>query len=108
MLCRYAQVFNVQQEDQSNCRKVPRQKCPGVANYCGTLAEMEGGFGYLTKSSAGSLLLFFHMQPNGMQLDQMLGYTAWFLQTCFDNLRKVPWQLAMLIEDLKCIKLREQ
>uniref|UniRef100_A0A7N2MFP0 TMV resistance protein N n=1 Tax=Quercus lobata TaxID=97700 RepID=A0A7N2MFP0_QUELO len=87
-ISRYAQVFNAQQQDQSNCRKVPRQKCPGVANYWGTLAEMEGGFGYVTKSSAGSLLLFFHMQPNGMQLDQIPGYTAWFLQTCFNNLRK--------------------
>ena len=77
-------------------------------NYCGTLAEMEGGFGYVTKSSAGSLLLFFHMQPNGMQLDQMPGYTAWFLQTCFNNFRKkIPWQLAMLIEDLNCIKFGE-
>ncbi|KAF3947040.1 hypothetical protein CMV_026773 [Castanea mollissima] len=36
---RSAQVFNAQQADQSNCRKVPR------------------------------LLQFFHMQSNGMQLD---------------------------------------
>ena len=79
-----------------------------MANYCGTLAEMEGGFGYVIKSSAGSLL-FFHMQPNVMQLDQMPGYTAWLLQTCFDNLRKkVPWQLAMLIEDLNCIKFGDR
>ena len=48
-----------------------QDKVSSVANYCGTLAEMEGGFGCVTKSSAGSLLLFFHMQPNGMQLDQI-------------------------------------
>ena len=75
---------------------------------------MEGGFGYVTKSCTCKLL-FFHMQPNGMQLDQMPAYTAWLLQTCFDNFlsggpflrKKVPWKLSMLIEDLKYIKFGE-
>ena len=76
---------------------------------------MEGGFGYVIKSCAGRLLLFFHMQPNGMQLDQMPAIYSLVLQTCFDNFqsrgpllrKKVPWQLTMLIEDLKYVNFGE-
>ena len=79
-----------------------------MANYFGSLAEMEGGFGCVTKSSAGSLLLFFHMQPNGMQLDQMLGYTAWFLQTCFDNLRKENPEVWRVNDDIESCRSNGQ
>ena len=73
---------------------------------------MEGGFSYCKQIMRWQAIVVLPYAPNGMQLDQMPGYTAWFLQTCFDNFwgggsrlrEKVPWQLAMLIEDLKYIK----
>ena len=46
-------------------KRVQLWRAIGVADYCGTLAGMEGGFGYVTKSFTRRLL-FFHMQPNGM------------------------------------------
>ena len=73
LFCRYAQVSIAQQADQSDCKKVPRQVCPvvDVADNGDTLAEMVwmGWFGYKAKSCDGRLSQFFHMQPNGMQLD---------------------------------------
>ena len=134
LYCRYAQAYDAQDVDQNNCSGVLRRVCP-VAEGLPVLLTVEGHwqrsckwgcFAYVAKSCAGkkifagccSSVICNWMAARCLAVWEaltkalQLGFYRFYLvsrrmEEFYLGKKKVPWQLAALIDGQKCKEVGE-